>query len=168
MSNVSHELLTPTSILQSRFENMLQDPTLPEQHGRQIVESQRTLYRLRNTVRTLLLIANIENEQYLRDESVSLTQTVADVAEELSKHLRAEGMTILTRAAVEHVAFDGQRVTGDAKAVDDLTPRLLAESGVDLRAVVEGAADGIHQHRGGRAATVQVRRHGADDPAGHR
>ncbi|QKG52607.1 sensor histidine kinase [Hymenobacter sp. BRD67] len=83
MSNVSHELLTPTSILQSRFENMLQDPTLPEAHGRQIVESQRTLYRLRNTVRTLLLIANIENEQYLRDASVSLAQTVHDVAEEL-------------------------------------------------------------------------------------
>lgn len=83
MSNVSHELLTPTSILQSRFENMLQDPTLPEPHARQIVESQRTLYRLRNTVRTLLLIANIENEQYLRNASVSLTQTVAEVAEEL-------------------------------------------------------------------------------------
>jgi signal transduction histidine kinase len=83
MSNVSHELLTPTSILQSRFENMLQDPTLPEAHAQQIVESQRTLYRLRNTVRTLLLIANIENEQYLRDASVPLTQTVQDVAEEL-------------------------------------------------------------------------------------
>jgi signal transduction histidine kinase len=83
MSNVSHELLTPTSILQSRFENMLQDPTLPEAHGRQIVESQRTLYRLRNTVRTLLLIANIENEQYLRDANVSLLDTVRDVAEEL-------------------------------------------------------------------------------------
>jgi signal transduction histidine kinase len=83
MSNVSHELLTPTSILQSRFENMLQDPTLPEPHAQQIVESQRTLYRLRNTVRTLLLIANIENDQYLRDASVRLRQTVADVAEEL-------------------------------------------------------------------------------------
>ncbi|MEJ7658816.1 MAG: histidine kinase dimerization/phospho-acceptor domain-containing protein [Hymenobacter sp.] len=83
MSNVSHELLTPTSILQSRFENMLQDPTLPEPQARQLVESQRTLYRLRNTVRTLLLIANIENEQYLRDENVSLTRTVADVADEL-------------------------------------------------------------------------------------
>ncbi|MFD1470110.1 sensor histidine kinase [Hymenobacter caeli] len=83
MSNVSHELLTPVSILQSRFENMLQDETLPEAHARQIVESQRTLYRLRNTVRTLLLIANIENEQYLRDEVVSLSQTVRDVAEEL-------------------------------------------------------------------------------------
>ncbi|MBF9140644.1 sensor histidine kinase [Hymenobacter properus] len=83
MSNVSHELLTPVSILQSRFENMLQDPTLPEQHAQQIVESQRTLHRLRNTVRTLLLIANIENEQYLREESVRLSDVVADVAEEL-------------------------------------------------------------------------------------
>ena len=83
MSNVSHELLTPASILQSRFENMLQDPTLPEAHARQIVESQRTLHRLRNTVRTLLLIANIENEQYLRNEAVRLSTVVADVAEEL-------------------------------------------------------------------------------------
>lgn len=83
MSNVSHELLTPVSILQSRFENMLQDPELPEQHAQQIVESQRTLYRLRNTVRTLLLIANIENEQYLRDEPVRLSEALADVAEEL-------------------------------------------------------------------------------------
>ena len=83
MSNVSHELLTPASILQSRFENMLQDPTLPEAHARQIVESQRTLHRLRNTVRTLLLIANIENEQYLRTEAVRLSAVVADVAEEL-------------------------------------------------------------------------------------
>jgi signal transduction histidine kinase len=94
MSNVSHELLTPTSILQSRFENMLQDPTLPEQHAQQIVESQRTLYRLRNTVRTLLLIANIENEQYLRDASVPLTQTVQDVAEELDDRRQQREITL--------------------------------------------------------------------------
>jgi signal transduction histidine kinase len=94
MSNVSHELLTPTSILQSRFENMLQDHTLPEPHAQQIVESQRTLYRLRNTVRTLLLIANIENDQYLRDASVSLHQTVDDVAEELDDRRQQREITL--------------------------------------------------------------------------
>ncbi len=94
MSNVSHELLTPVSILQSRFENMLQDPTLPELHAQQIVESQRTLYRLRNTVRTLLLIANIENEQYLRDEPVSLAAVVADVAEELDDRRQQRDITL--------------------------------------------------------------------------
>jgi signal transduction histidine kinase len=103
MSNVSHELLTPTSILQSRFENMLQDPTLPEQHAQQIVESQRTLYRLRNTVRTLLLIANIENEQYLRDASVSLTQTVHDVAEELDDRRQQREITLAIDLAPDFV-----------------------------------------------------------------
>ncbi|MBD2721131.1 sensor histidine kinase [Hymenobacter armeniacus] len=94
MSNVSHELLTPASILQSRFENMLQDPTLPEVHAQQIVESQRTLYRLRNTVRTLLLIANIENEQYLREEPVALGAVVADVAEELDDRRQQRDITL--------------------------------------------------------------------------
>ena len=103
MSNVSHELLTPTSILQSRFENMLQDSTLPEPHARQIVESQRTLYRLRNTVRTLLLIANIENDQYLRDASVSLRQTVADVAEELDDRRQQREIALLVDLSPDYV-----------------------------------------------------------------
>ena len=103
MSNVSHELLTPTSILQSRFENMLQDPTLPEPHARQIVESQRTLYRLRNTVRTLLLIANIENEQYLRDESVSLTAVTHDVAEELDDRRQQRDIRLAIDLAPDYV-----------------------------------------------------------------
>ena len=94
MSNVSHELLTPVSILQSRFENMLQDPTLPEPQAQQLVESQRTLYRLRNTVRTLLLIANIENEQYLRDEPVHLGAAVADVVEELDDRRQQRDLTL--------------------------------------------------------------------------
>ena len=94
MSNVSHELLTPVSILQSRFENMLQDRTLPETHAQQIVESQRTLYRLRNTVRTLLLIANIENEQYLRNEVVRLSAAVAEVAEELDDRRQQRDLTL--------------------------------------------------------------------------
>ena len=109
MSNVSHELLTPVSILQSRFENMLQDPTLPEVHAQQIVESQRTLYRLRNTVRTLLLIANIENEQYLRDEPVSLSAAVADVAEELDDRRHQREITL-------EVDFTGNDVRPRANA----------------------------------------------------
>jgi signal transduction histidine kinase len=87
MSNVSHELLTPVSILQTRFENMLQDPSLGHAHSLKLVESQKTLYRLRNTVKTLLLIANIENEQYLREESVSLAAVVADATTELEDRL---------------------------------------------------------------------------------
>ncbi len=103
MSNVSHELLTPVSILQSRFENMLQDPSLPEVQAAQIVESQRTLHRLRNTVRTLLLIANIENEQYLRDAAVPLAPTLADVLEELDDRRQQRDITVAVALHPDYV-----------------------------------------------------------------
>ena len=103
MSNVSHELLTPVSILQLRFENMLQDPRLPEVQAAQIVESQRTLHRLRNTVRTLLLIANIENEQYLRDAAVPLAATVADVLEELDDRRQQREITVVVDLRPDYV-----------------------------------------------------------------
>ncbi|GAA4041696.1 hypothetical protein GCM10022409_29640 [Hymenobacter glaciei] len=123
MSNVSHELLTPASILQSRFENMLQDPTLPEAHAQQIVESQRTLYRLRDTVRTLLLIANIENEQYLRNEAVRLSTVVADVAEELDDRRQQRDIAL-------EVALTGpdERTHANASLLHTLLRNLLSNA----------------------------------------
>ncbi len=123
MSNVSHELLTPASILQSRFENMLQDPTLPEPHAQQIVESQRTLYRLRNTVRTLLLIANIENEQYLRDEPVRLAEAVADVAEELDDRRQQRDIALEI-----DIAGDDLRPHANASLMHTLLRNLLSNA----------------------------------------
>ncbi|SET43645.1 sensor histidine kinase [Hymenobacter actinosclerus] len=103
MSNVSHELLTPVSILQSRFENMLQDPSLGEAHSLKLVESQKTLYRLRNTVKTLLLIANIENEQYLRDEAVSVQAVLTDVVNELEDRLAQREIQLLEDLQPDYV-----------------------------------------------------------------
>lgn len=109
MSNVSHELLTPVSILQTRFENMLQDPALGHAHSLKIVESQKTLYRLRNTVKTLLLIANIENEQYLRDETVSLASVLADVTNELEDRLAQRDIKLLEDLQPDYVVPQANR-----------------------------------------------------------
>ncbi len=143
MSNVSHELLTPVSILQSRFENMLQDPTLPEQHAHQIVESQRTLYRLRNTVRTLLLIANIENEQYLRDEPVRLSAAVADVADELDDRRQQRDITLEI-----DITGDDERPRANASLLHTLLRNLLSNAikynleGGHIRVLGRAAANG--------------------------
>ncbi|MCA8830040.1 sensor histidine kinase [Hymenobacter pini] len=109
MSNVSHELLTPVSILQSRFENMLQDPELGHAHSLKIVESQKTLYRLRNTVKTLLLIANIENEQYLRDEAVSLAAVLADVTTELEDRLAQRDIRLMEDLRPDYIVRQANR-----------------------------------------------------------
>ena len=109
MSNVSHELLTPLSILQSRFENMLQDPALGHAYSLKIVESQKTLYRMRNTVKTLLLIANIENEQFLRDEPVSVATVLAEVTNELEDRLAQRELQLRVKLHPDYVLPNANR-----------------------------------------------------------
>src|SRR6185436_12618551 len=51
ITNVSHELLTPISIMQNRIENILSDPALPHDVALKIVDSQKTLQRLTKVIR---------------------------------------------------------------------------------------------------------------------
>ncbi len=99
IGNVSHELLTPVSILQTRQENMLADPTVPEHLLVKLVENQKTLHRLKTIIRTLLLISRIENEQYLKNESVEINQLASEVAEEIGE--RAEAKEVDLKVDVE-------------------------------------------------------------------
>ena len=82
ITNVSHELLTPISILQNRVENMINDPQVPEEVVNKLAESQKTLSRLARVIKALLYISRIENEQYIKNESAELDTLVGDVLEE--------------------------------------------------------------------------------------
>ncbi|NDK57587.1 sensor histidine kinase [Pontibacter fetidus] len=90
IGNVSHELLTPISILQTRMENLLTDPEMPEHLLVKLVDNQKTLHRLKNIIQALLLISRIENEQYLKNEEVSLTVLANEVAEEIADRAEAK------------------------------------------------------------------------------
>ncbi|KAA3439159.1 sensor histidine kinase [Rufibacter hautae] len=94
IGNVSHELLTPVSILQTRLENLLADPDTPESMLEKLVDNLRTLHRLKNIIQALLLISRIENEQYLRNETVDLTQLAEEVAEEIKERAEAREVNL--------------------------------------------------------------------------
>ncbi|PKV76059.1 sensor histidine kinase [Pontibacter ramchanderi] len=94
IGNVSHELLTPVSILQNRLENLMATPDLPDEALLKLVESQKTLHRLKSIIQALLLISRIENEQYLKNEQVSLNTLVNDVVNEISDRAELRGVTI--------------------------------------------------------------------------
>jgi len=83
IANVSHELLTPISILQTRLENMLEEGTLNEEAEQKIIESQRTLGRLKQIIRSLLLISQIENNQTPKEDSASVAELLKEVIDEL-------------------------------------------------------------------------------------
>ncbi|HEX2976510.1 MAG TPA: HAMP domain-containing sensor histidine kinase [Bacteroidales bacterium] len=82
--NISHELLTPVSVLRSRLENMLLLDKLDIETREKIEESLRTLYRLKTLVNSLLLISRIESQQYLKEDSFELKDLLDDILEELA------------------------------------------------------------------------------------
>jgi signal transduction histidine kinase len=94
ITNVSHELLTPISILQNRCENILSDPGLSENIAIKIVETQKTLSRLSRVVKALLYISKIENEQFAKNETASIQSLVGDVLEEIEERLSNKNIRV--------------------------------------------------------------------------
>ncbi|MBG0859003.1 MAG: HAMP domain-containing histidine kinase [Bacteroidales bacterium] len=82
--NISHELLTPVSVLRSKLENLLMKTDIEPEISEKIEESLKTLHRLQSLVNSLLLIARIESRQYLREETVDMNEIMREILNELS------------------------------------------------------------------------------------
>jgi len=80
--NISHELMTPLSVLRSRLENMLLTGKNDPETETGIAESLKTLQRLQSLVNSLLLIARIESSQYLKEDSFKINQVLDEIVEE--------------------------------------------------------------------------------------
>jgi signal transduction histidine kinase len=87
IANVSHELLTPVSLLKNRFENLIQDETLGDAAVDKIAASLRTLDRLQKIINNLLLISKIENNQFHASETIDITEMLEELVEEIDDRL---------------------------------------------------------------------------------
>lgn len=103
IANVSHELLTPISILQTRLENMLEASNLSEEAETKIIESQRTLGRLKQIIRSLLLISQIENNQPPKEDEVSIPELLKEVQSEIEVQLVEKNITLNLELQGEYV-----------------------------------------------------------------
>lgn len=88
ISNASHELMTPISILQSKIENMFEQEDVADEMKLRMMEMQKILNRLKSITKTLLLISQIENEQFLKEDEISLAGMLQDLYEEISIRLQ--------------------------------------------------------------------------------
>lgn len=93
ISNASHELMTPISILQSKIENMFDQEDVSEDVKVRLLELQRILNRLKSITKTLLLISQIENEQFLKEDTISLNELLQEVYDEISVRLPEKNIT---------------------------------------------------------------------------
>jgi signal transduction histidine kinase len=87
IANVSHELLTPISVLSTRLENLLNDEKLSPEGENKLFASLKTLNRLKAIINSLLLISKVENNQYDKSNLISVQDTVNEVYEELEYRL---------------------------------------------------------------------------------
>jgi signal transduction histidine kinase len=81
--NISHELLTPVSIIRSKLENILLRENLDHEIEAKTEESLKTLQRLQSLINSLLLIARIESHQYLREDSLSINEILMEITKEI-------------------------------------------------------------------------------------
>lgn len=87
IANVSHELLTPISVLNGRLENMLASNGLSVVHEEKITASLRTLSKLKSIINSLLLISKVENEQYVKTDNVAINQILEDIFDDLHERI---------------------------------------------------------------------------------
>lgn len=94
IANVSHELLTPISIMSSRLENLLLHETLSEEAENKIFASLKTLMRLKSIINSLLLISQVENNQFNKNDIVKIPEIITEINEELEDRLEDKNITL--------------------------------------------------------------------------
>lgn len=92
--NVSHELLTPVSVLRSKLENLLIREDIEPGIANKIEESLKTLNRLQVLVNSLLLIARIESRQYLRNDNIYINEVLKENANEINPVAEDKGVEL--------------------------------------------------------------------------
>ena len=90
IGNVSHELLTPISIIKSKLDNLLLNSNINDRETFKLIELKKTLHRLTRIVRSLLLMSRIENEEFILDEYIDLNEMCNDLYEEIADRFEAK------------------------------------------------------------------------------
>lgn len=100
-ANASHELMTPISILQNKMENLIGDEQLSDAVILRIVEMMKTLNRLKKISNSLLLISRIDNEQFVKSDTLKPIELVKEVLDEISHRLEEKELSITLNITVD-------------------------------------------------------------------
>lgn len=102
IENASHEMQTPLSILINRIELFIEDHQLNESQLSEMSDINKTLHRINQLNKSLLLLSKIENKQYIENEAVNFNRIVHDIIDELSPIFEHRNIKI---NILEHAEF---------------------------------------------------------------
>lgn len=84
IGNASHEMQTPLAICQTRLESLMETDLNEEQLG-EILKTQQTIDYMRRLNKTLLLLAQIENQQFIDKEEVEFNTIINNLVTDLKE-----------------------------------------------------------------------------------
>ena len=156
IQNVSHELLTPLSIIRHKTDELLNNPHLDEAGLIEISKIQQTTIRLKKLANALLMISRVENRHYSIAEKIDASKVIEEVTTELrdfllSKNIRVDmdissqmmltGNTELFSSLVYNVLQNAVYHTSEKT---EITIRLFDEAGA-LHLTIQDSGPGIPQ-----------------------
>ncbi len=96
LENAAHELQTPLAISINRLELLAESPGLAQEQADAVAQVIRTLERLRRLNKSLLLLARIENRQFMEASDISIGDIVSRLTEELGDFARHREVDVRT------------------------------------------------------------------------
>ncbi len=93
-ADVSHELMTPMSVIQTKMENFATSPQLPQRLAPAVADMQYQVYRLQQIIKALLLISRIENDQYPKKETFQVFDLIEDIISDIEDRAAIKNISI--------------------------------------------------------------------------
>lgn len=118
--NASHELQTPLALFQSKLDLLLQEPDLSPDQARLIQSLYEASARLTRVNKNLLLLAKIENNQFVDLQPVSLAETIKEVLPYFVEQAEAKQLSIFT-----DIQPEGTKVNANKGLVEIVLNNLL-------------------------------------------
>lgn len=95
--NASHEIQTPLAIIRSKLENLIQSENLQEADMKAIQTVYETAGRLSKLNQSLLLLTKIDNQQFVKKESVNLSEVLEKQIENYEDFILGKGLNIIKK-----------------------------------------------------------------------
>jgi signal transduction histidine kinase len=92
--NASHELQTPLAIVQAKLDLLLQDVGINTAQSKIIEDTNNALSRVSRINKNLLLLAKIENHQFLKTQTVDMSERLQTMLEFLDDLLEARKVEV--------------------------------------------------------------------------
>jgi len=103
--NAAHEMQTPVAVIRSKVDMLLQNPEWNEKSAEYLQKIEEAVHKISRLNQSLLLLAKLENRQFIFDETTYLNQVINKKIEERVELIHAKQIHLHSKNIVEKVVL---------------------------------------------------------------